>query len=85
MIDPRVKNRNRRICIMQVRRFAFDLADHERCDLIHQIIAVVGVDLQRDGLGEVQAEDAHDGFGIDNIAAGDQIEVGVKFGQSVNE
>lgn len=75
MIYPRVKNRNRRICIMQVRRFAFDLADHERCDLIHQIIAVVGVDLQRDGLGEVQAEDAQDGFSIYDMAAYAQIHV----------
>ena len=75
MIYPRGKNRNRRSCVVQFRRFAFGLADHERRDLIHQIVAVIGVDLQRDGLGEIQAEDAQNGFSIHDMAAYAQINV----------
>ena len=38
---------------------------------------LVGVDPELDGLGEVQAEHAHHGFGVDDIAAADEIEVAV--------
>ena len=36
------------------------------------------MDVQVDGLGQIQAEDAHDGFGIDDITAGNQIKIAVE-------
>lgn len=51
------------------------LADHEGGDLVHEILAIVGVDLQRDGLGEIQGEDAEDGFAIDDVTADAQVDV----------
>ena len=51
------------------------LADHEGGDLIHEIIAVVGVNLQGDGLGKVQAEDAQDGLAVDDVTADAQVDV----------
>ena len=51
------------------------LADHERRDFIHEIFAVIGVDLQRDGLREVQREDADDGFAVYHVAADAQVDV----------
>ena len=38
----------------------------------------LGVDIQIDGFGQVETEDSHDGFGVDDIASGDQIEVGIE-------
>ena len=33
------------------------------------------MDVQVDGFGKIKAEDTHDGFCIDDISAGDQIEI----------
>ena len=38
-----------------------------------------------DGLGEIQAEDAHDGLGVDHVSSGYQIKIHVKLGQIVYE
>ena len=40
---------------------------------------------QLHGLGQVQAEDAHNGLCVDNISSGYQIKVAVKFGQCIHE
>ena len=51
------------------------LADHEGSDLLHEILAVIGVDFQGDGLGKIQGEDAQDGLSVHNVAADAQIDV----------
>jgi len=38
----------------------------------------LGMDGQVDGLGKIQAENAHDGLCIDNITSGSQIEIVVE-------
>ncbi len=43
----------------------------------------VGVDVKVDRLGEIQAEDTHDGFGVNHISAGYQIEVIIEFGDII--
>ena len=35
----------------------------------------VGVDLHRDGAGKVQTEDPHDGLRVDDVAAGDEVDL----------
>ena len=50
-------------------------ADDERLELFHQIFAVVGVDLQRDGLGEVEAEDAQNRLSVHHVTAHAQVDV----------
>ena len=49
----------------------------------HFFCAVLGVDIQIDGLGEIQAEDTHDGLCVDHISAGNQVKVTIKFGNIV--
>ena len=66
--------KNRRIRLADTPVLCF-LADHEGGDLVHEIIAIVGVDLQRDGLGKIQREDAEDGFAIDDVTADAQVDV----------
>ena len=51
------------------------LADHERRDLLHEILAVIGVDFQGNGLGQVQGEDAQDGLAVYHVAADAQVDV----------
>ena len=52
---------------------------------LHYVIqsSAICMDVEVDRLGKIQAEDAHDGFGIDHIAAGDQVEIGIKLRQVV--
>ena len=38
-------------------------------------IIAVGVDIQINGLGEIQTEDTHDGLCINDIAAGNKVEI----------
>jgi hypothetical protein len=45
--------------------------------------AVFGMDIQVDGLGQIQAEDTHDGLGVDHVSAGYQIKVIIKPGDIV--
>ena len=47
--------------------------------------AGLGMDIQVDGLGQIQAEDTHDGFCIDHVSAGYQVEVTVKLRQIIHE
>jgi hypothetical protein len=43
------------------------------------------MDLHFDGLGKIQAENAHDGLGVDGISAGDQIHVKIILGDDIHE
>ena len=54
--------------------------DHIRLQNFQYFIhAIFRMDIQINGLGEIQAEDSHNGFGIDHIPAGHQIKIVVKF------
>ena len=48
---------------------------HEWLDVLHEIIAGVGVHFHHDGLGQVQAEDAQNGLGVYHMTAGAQVYV----------
>ena len=50
-------------------------SDDEGLQLFHQIIAVIGIDLKRDRLGKIQAEDAQNGLAVYHMAADAQIQV----------
>ena len=54
---------------------------------LHYVIqsSAICMDVEVDRLGKIQAEDTHDGFCIDDISAGDQIEIIVKFGNVIYE
>ena len=43
------------------------------------------VDVQVDGLGQIQGEDSHDRLRVDDVTSGDEIEVLVKFGEVVDK
>ena len=62
--------------------FADDVGLQDLKDLIQ---SGVSMDVQVDGFGKIKAEDTHDGFCIDDISAGDQIEIIVKFGNVIYE
>ena len=49
--------------------------DNEGLEFFHQIIAVVGIDLQRDGLGQIQTENAQDGLPIHDMTADPQVDI----------
>ena len=52
---------------------------------LHYVIqsSAVCMDVEVDRLGKIQAEDTHDGFCIDHIAAGHQIKITVELGDVV--
>ena len=41
--------------------------------------------VQINGFGQIQAEDTHNGFGINNISAGYKVKIAVEFGYIVYE
>jgi hypothetical protein len=43
------------------------------------------VDVQVDGLGKIQAEDAHDGLGVDYVSSGYQVKIKIKFGNLIDK
>ena len=43
------------------------------------------LDVQVDGLGEIQGENTHDGLGIYDITSGDEIEIVVELGDVIDE
>ena len=53
----------------------FALADDEGLEFFHEVFAVIGVNFQGDGLGEVEREDAEDGLSIDDVAADAKVDV----------
>ena len=54
-----------------------ELVDNERFDFFQELVAVVAVDFCFDGFGKIQAENAHDGFCVDCVSAGDEIHIEV--------
>ena len=53
-----------------------DIGLHHSQDLLQ--IITVGMDIKIDRFGQVEREDTHDGLGVDNVTAGDQIEILIK-------
>ena len=49
---------------------------------LHYVIqsSTICMDVEVDRLGKIQAEDTHDGFCIDDVSAGYQIEVNIELG-----
>ena len=43
------------------------------------------MDVQVDRFGKVEAEDSHDGFCVDYVSSGYQIEIKIEFGNVVDE
>ena len=41
------------------------------------------MDIQIDRLGKIQAEDTHDGFCVDDVSAGNKVEIGIKLGKVI--
>ena len=83
--DVLQKKKAARICgrpLYPAGLFADDVGLQDLKDLIQ---SSVSMDVQVDGFGKIQAEDTHDGFCIDDISAGDQIEIIVKFGNVIYE
>ena len=64
-------------------RILFDDVGLEDFEDLVQIVC--GVDVQVDGSGEIQREDAHNGLGIDNVASGDEIKILIKFCEVVDK
>ena len=74
------KNKVRMSCIQ------IELFDDVSIKCSKNVINIaVGVDVQVDRFGKIKAENTHDGFCIDDISAGDQIEIIVKFGNVIYE
>ena len=51
------------------------LADDEGLDFFHQILAIICINFQCDRFGEIQTEDAQNGFAIHNMAPDPQVNV----------
>ena len=54
-------------------------------DLLEEISTVIAVDIQRQLLGEVKAENTHDGLCVDRISAGYDIYIVIAAGYDTNE
>ena len=83
--DVLQKKKAARICgrpLYPAGLFADDVGLQDLKDLIQ---SSVSMDVQVDGFGKIKAENTHDGFCIDDISAGDQIEIIVKFGNVIYE
>ena len=52
---------------------------------LHYVIqsSAICMDVEVDRLGKIQAEDTHDGLGVDNVSAGYQIEIIIKLGNII--
>lgn len=46
---------------------------------------LIGMNVQIDGFGQIQREDTHDGLSVDNVTAGNQIEIGIELSQIIDE
>lgn len=54
-------------------------------DVENLIRIVLRMNIEFNRFGEIQTEDSHDGFGVDDIAAGDQIKIIVEFGDLIHK
>lgn len=61
------------------------LFNDELFDIGEESVSVVGVGVQFNRFGNIQTEDTHDGFCIDCIPAGDQVDIIITFGNSIDE
>ena len=60
--------------------FADDVGLQDLKDLIQSGISM---DVQVDGFGKIKAEDTHDGFCVDDVSAGNKVEIGIKLGKVI--
>ena len=61
------------------------LVDDEGLNLLKEFCTVLRMSFQTDGLGKIQTENAHDGFGVDGIPSRNQIHVKVVLRNSVHK
>ena len=83
--DVLQKKKAARICgrpLYPTGLFADDIGLQDLKDLIQ---SSVSMDVQVDGFGKIQAEDTHDGLGIDYVSAGYQIEICIKLCKIIYE
>ena len=74
------KNKVRMSCIQ------IELFDDVSIKCSKNVINIaVSVDVQVDRFGKVEAEDSHDGFCVDYVSSGYQIEIKIEFGNVVDE
>ena len=62
-----------------------ELLDDELVDGVQEFLCIIGMRMQLDGLGKIQAEDAHNGLSVDGISAGHQIYVKIETHYDVYE
>ena len=56
-----------------------------RFEIVQDIVAIVLVDCHSDGIRKVEAENAHDRFGVNNVSAGGKVDFCIVFTNSVNK
>ena len=62
-----------------------ELFHDEAGDLFQELLTVFRMDLHFDGFGQVQTEDTHDGFAVDVVSAGDQVNIEIVAGYGVDK
>ena len=71
---------------VRMNRIQIELFDDVSIKCSKNIINIaVSVDVQVDRFGKVEAEDSHDGFCVDYVSSGYQIEIKIEFGNVVDE
>ena|SRR5699024_10388379 len=60
-----------------------ELLHHKGFDFLEELRRLVRVGFQLNGLGQIQTENTHNGFGVDGVASGNQIHIKVIFANNV--
>jgi hypothetical protein len=71
--------------IFTLRHSLFEPLLNEGLNFLKKFFAVIRMGFQTDRLGQVEAEDAHDGLGIHCISARNQVNIEIILGNSVDE
>ena len=71
---------------VRMNRIQIELFDDVSIKCSKNVINIaVSVDVQVDRFGKVETEDSHDGFCVDYVSSGYQIEIKIEFGNVVDE